>query len=83
MKTCNCIIKLTLVPDNIYVATDGDIDKGMYLQRGAVDCLLNGEMFSGLDCMWRYATLIEEEEAKQVVRQLLSFGMVGEIVKIL
>ena len=83
MKTKNCLVQLTYVPEPIYWTTDGSIDKGKFLTHDAIDCLLKGEMFSSLDCMWHYAALCSDEEARQAIRQLTEFGLVGEIVNIL
>lgn len=81
MKTCKCIIQLEFVPENIIRETDGDIAKGMYLRRSAVDCLLRGEMFSGLDCMWSFASLLPEGIAMQAKQRLFKLGMIGKIIR--
>lgn len=83
MKTNNfCIILLTFVPENIIRETDGSINNGLYLQRSAVDCLLRGEMFSGLECMSSYASLLPEEIAKKACKRLFELGMGGFIIHI-
>lgn len=83
MKTKNCLIQLTYVPDSIYFTTDGSIDKDMFITSDAIDCLLKGEMFSSVDCMWHYASLCNEEDARKAKQQLTEFGIVGEIIKVI
>lgn len=83
MKTTDCLILLTFVPDSIKRNTNGDIDEGMFLTGDAVDSLLKGDMFSGLACMWHYATLISRADAEQAIRQLKQFNIIGEMVKII
>lgn len=83
MKTTDCLILLGFVPDSIKRNTDGAIDEGMFLTGDAVNCLLKGEMFSVLDCMWHYATLISRADAEQAIRQLKEYNIVGEIIKII
>lgn len=83
MKTNNyCIIQLIFVPANIIQETDGSINNGMYLLRGAVDCLLRGEMFSGLECMSSFASPLPEGIAKKACKRLFNLGMVGFIIHI-
>lgn len=82
MKTQKCIIRLTFVPESICKASDGDIANGMYLQRYAMDSLLNGEMFSGLDCLWGHANIVTEEDAERAVEQLQNFGISARIITI-
>lgn len=83
MKTNDCLILLEFVPDSIKRNTNGDIDEGMFLTGDAVDCLLKGEMFSGLNCMWHYASLISRTDAEQAIRQLKEFNILGALVKII
>lgn len=83
MKTNDyCIILLTFVPENIIRETEGGINNGMYLRRSAVDCLLRGEMFSGLDCMSSFASPLPEDIAMQACKRLFDLGMGGFIIHI-
>lgn len=84
MKTTdNYIIRLDYVPKHIVHATDGDIQEGEYLMSGAVECLLNGQMFSPLDCMWGYAHTFNEETAIKACNQLTKFNILASRIKIL
>lgn len=82
MKTEMYIIQLSYVPVRIYTATNGDIQEGMFLTRDAIDSLLKGEMFSGLDCRWVHATLLTKEDAEKVQRQLSLLSMVGALIEV-
>lgn len=84
MKTTDLyIIRLDYVPQSIVDATDGDIDAGEYLMSGAVECLLNGQMFSGLDCMWGYAHTFNAVAAVKACTQLAAFNIAASRIKIL
>lgn len=83
MKTLKCIIQLTFVPESIYKGSGGDIDSGMYLRRSAVDSLLKGEMFSGLDCFWGSAEMVPEKDANQARMQLMNFGLTASVITII
>lgn len=83
MKTIKCIIRLDFVPKYLIRETDGAIDKGEFLQLGAVDSLLRGDMFSGLDCMWYQASLLPLSIAKETIQRLLDLNIKGTIIKIL
>lgn len=84
MKTTDLyIIRLDYVPQCIIDATDGDIDAGKYLMCDAVECLLNGQMFSGLDCMWGYAHTFNAVAAVKACSQLATFNIVASRIKIL
>lgn len=84
MKTTDSyIIHLDYVPQHIVEATDGDIQEGEYLMIGAVECLLNGQMFSGLDCMWTYAHPFNAVAAIKACNQLKKFNIIASRIKIL
>lgn len=84
MKTTDCyIIRLDFVPESIVDATDGDIRAGVYLLKRAVYCLLNGQMFSGLDCMMGYANTFNVVEAIKACNQLKELNIIASRIKIL
>lgn len=80
MKTFNSIIQLTYVPKTISQETNGDIAEDMFLCQGAMDELLNGNMFSPLDCMWSYAQVFDETDALKAKAQLLERGFGCKII---
>ena len=83
MKTTDLyIIRLDYVPQSIIDATDGDIDAGVYLLNGAIESLLNGQMFSGLDCMWGYAHTFNSMAAIKACNQLAAFNIAASRIKI-
>lgn len=84
MKTTDCyIIRLDYVPEHIVEETNGDIQEGEYLMNGAVYCLLNGQMFSALDCMWGYAHPFNAVAAIKACNQLKKFNILASRIKIL
>lgn len=84
MKTTDLyIIRLDYVPQSIIDATGGDIDAGEYLMSGALECLLNGQMFSRLDCMWGYAHTFNAVAAIKACSQLAKFNIAASKIKIL
>lgn len=80
MKTEDCIIQLSFVPERIFQATNGDIAEDMFLMRSAIESLLEGNMFSELDCRWTIAEQFTEEEADNVIRQLNLHGMCARLI---
>lgn len=80
MKTYNSIIQLTFVPETLSRETNGDIAEGMFLCSDAVDALLKGDMFSPLDCLYRYASVIDEKDALKAIAQLTARGIVGRVI---
>lgn len=80
MKTYNSIIQLTFVPETLSRETNGDIAEGMFLCSDAVDALLKGDMFSPLDCLYGYASVIDEKDALKAIAQLTARGIVGRVI---
>lgn len=82
MKKFQCIIRLRAVPPYIVRETDGTIDENMYLTHDAIACLLVGDMFSPLDCMYGFAAKVSEKKALKVYNQLREFNIYADIIRL-
>ena len=80
MKTYNSIIQLVYVPEHISQETDGDIAEDMFLCGDAVAALIQGYMFSPLDCMYHYAGVFDESDSAKAKHELLKRGFLCKVI---